>query len=99
MRAASSAGVLRLRVAQARQAQVDRKRLRALMFLHRSDGDLAGAAAGDQHVERAGLAERREGGRRKLVTQILIDRHRRDLSGDVHPARVGVLLVLLAHAL
>ncbi len=70
-----------------------------MMFLHGSDRDLAGAAAGDQHVERARLAERREGGCRKLVAQIVIDRHRRDLSGGVHPARVGVLLVLLAHAL
>src|SRR5262249_50502016 len=65
-------GRLVLRVTETAQAQVDRKHLRAHVFLHRSNRDLAGAAAGNEYVERARLAQRCERGCRKLLAQIVI---------------------------
>ena len=58
----------------------------AQIFLYRGDRNLAGAAAGNEHVERIGFTRAARRRRRKLFTQILIDRDWRNLPGGHEPS-------------
>src|SRR5262249_42765054 len=78
---------------------IDRKRSRAQIFLNRGDSNLAGPTTGNEHIERIDFTEWCEYAAGKLIAQILINRHRLNLSCDMYPARVGVLLILLANLL
>ena len=84
------------RIGEARPAQIDRQRARALMPLRGQDCVLAGAAARDENVEVA-LAERLELGGRKHVAQVCVDVRKLSLRPGCDPARIRVRLVLRLH--
>ena len=84
-------------VAEAGQAEVDGEHARAGEALPGFDGVLAGAAAGDQHIEaRSRVRRSRDRRLRELIAQIPAERHRPADGRRLHPARIGHLFVLVA---
>ncbi len=78
------------RIGKARPAQIDRERARALMLLRGQDRVLAGAAARDENVQAAALAERVELCRRKQLAQICVEIGILSLRPRCDPARIGL---------
>jgi len=98
-------GLVRLApgVGQTRHTEVDRENARAGRAPRKIDQLLAGPAAGNQNIDGAAAAvvaflrEIAKPGERKVMAQPPVDRCRLGQRRGLHPARVGVLLVLLAH--
>src|SRR6266536_6663098 len=81
-------------VAEARQTQIDSEDARVWKLLGRADRFAAGAASGNQEIDRASFGEWMRRREREPLAQVIAERGRSAGGRQSHPAWIRALLVL-----